>query len=460
MEYYLSSPSKDDPTDLVPQIPKEESYYKFKEKLKSLGITATWKWEDACRILFNEPEWKEIRTFSEKRNLFNEYINDLKNKEKEESYLKREKNKTKFRQLLSEDNTINSDSTYAVAMSRLSYDERWRSVDEKEREDVFEDYIDLIYKKEEDEWKKSRDVKKKLFLDKLKFKNVKSDTLWKTIKYEFKDDPVFVSMEKIDRIQTFADYIISLESAEKAERREKEKYQGYQNREKFRELLQISVEEKILNMDTKWRDFVLTIKDKDEYLNMLGQEGSTPLELFQDKIQELKKEYKKIKKIFKDIIVKNNIEFKFQITFEEFDNLISKYEQSRLISNDMKHLLYDHIKKKLNEKEIIHNKHSQTIANKLYSYLQRKKLILRDDCPFDEAYEKIKKLKKFENLSENNVKDGYDILKKLIKEKPIIYDDNNNNDNKSEKEKEKDIDEGKKENENSEEKKEENIKDI
>ena len=316
-------------------------------------------------------------------------------------------------------------------MSRLSYDERWRSVDEKEREDVFEDYIDLIYKKEEDEWKKSREVKKKLFLDKLKFKNVKSDTLWKTIKYEFKDDPVFVSMEKIDRIQTFADYIIRLESEEKAERREKEKYQGYQNREKFRELLQISVEEKILNMDTKWRDFVLTIKDKDEYLNMLGQEGSTPLELFQDKIQELKKEYKKIKKIFKDIIVKNNIEFKFQITFEEFDNLISKYEQSRLISNDMKHLLYDHIKKKLKEKEIIHNKHSQTIANKLYSYLQRKKLILRDDCPFEEAYDKIKKLKKFENISESNIKEGYSILKELIKEKPIKENDEDNNKNKN-----------------------------
>ena len=427
MDYYYRSPTKEESTDLIYQIPKDEAYYKFKEKLKSLGISVTWKWEDACRLLFNEPEWKEIRTFSEKRNLFNEYINDLKNKEKEESYLKREKNKTKFRQLLSEDNTINSDSTYAEAMSRLSYDERWRSVDEKEREDVFEDYIDLIYKKEEDEWKKSREVKKKLFLDKLKFKNVKSDTLWKTIKYEFKDDPVFASMEKIDRIQTFADYIISLESAEKAEKREKEKYQGYQNREKFRELLQISVEEKTLNMDTKWRDFVLMIKDKDEYLNMLGQEGSTPLELFQDKIQELKKDYKKIKKIFKEIIVKNNIEFKFQITFEEFDKLISKYEQSRLISDDMKKLLYEHIKKKLNEKEIIHNKHSKTIANKLYSYLQRKKLALRDDCPFEEAYDKIKKLKKFENLSESNIKEGYSILKELIKENPIK---DNSEDNK------------------------------
>ena len=459
MEPYLRSPTKDESNELVLHIPKEELYYKFKEKLRLLGITITWKWEDACRILFNEPEWKSIRTFSEKRNLFNEYINELRSKEKEEIYLKREKNKSKFRQLLSEDNTINSDSTYTEAMSRLSYDERWRSVDEKEREDVFEDYIDLIYKKEEDEWKKARDVKKKSFLEKLKCKNVKSDTLWKTIKNEFKDDPVFASMEKIDRIQTFADYILSLESKEKNERQEKEKYQCYQNREKFRELLQISVEEKILNMDTKWKDYILEIKDKEEYLNMLGQEGSTPMELFQDKIQELKKEYKKIKKIFKEIIIKNNIEFKFQITFEEFDNLISKYEQSKLISPDMKQLLYEHIKKKLNEKEIIHNKHSKNIADKLYSYLQRKKLFLREDCPFDEAYDKIKKLKKFENLSESNIREGYSILKELIKEKPIVdSNDNNSNNNDGSKNNEK----GKNENNKNinyeiKEKKEENI---
>ena len=420
-----NNPYKESHTELIPHIPREELYRKFKEKLKALGITITWKWEDASRLLFNEPEWKAIRTFSEKRNLFNEYINDLKNKEREEIYLKREKNKAKFRQLLSEDNTINSDSTYTEAMSRLSYDERWRAVDEKEREDVFEDYIDLIYKKEEDEWKKEREVKKKLFLEKLKFKKIKSDTLWKNICIEFKDDPVFASMEKIDRIQAFADYITTLEAEEKREKKEKEKYQGYLNREKFRELLQISVEEKKLNMDTKWREYVSEIKDREEYLNMLGQEGSTPLELFQDKIYELKKDYKKVKKIFKEIITKNKIEIKYKINFEEFDNLISQYREGKIISIDMKKLLYEHIKKKLEEKEIIHNKHSNNIANKLYSYLQRKKLILRDDCPFDEAYEKIKKLKKFENLSESNVREGYSILKQLIKEKPIVNDDEN-----------------------------------
>jgi hypothetical protein len=91
--------------------------------------------------------------------------------------------------------------------------------------------------------------------------------------------------------------------------------------------------------------------------------------------------------------------------------------------------------------------------------LQRKKLLLREDCPFDEAYDKIKKLKKFENLSESNIREGYSILKELIKEKPIVdNNDNNSNNNDGSKNNEKGKNENNK-NINSEirEKKEENI---
>ena len=81
----------------------------------------------------------------------------------------------------------------------------------------------------------------------------------------------------------------------------------------------------------------------------------------------------------------------------------------------------------------------KNIANKLYSYLHRKKLILRDNCPFDEAYNKIKKLKKFENLSESNVKEGYQLLKDMIKEKPLDVNSNNNNSDLNEKSEDKSI---------------------
>ena len=55
MDYNYSS-QKESHMELIPHIPREELYQKFKEKLKNLGITVTWKWEDVSRILFNEPD--------------------------------------------------------------------------------------------------------------------------------------------------------------------------------------------------------------------------------------------------------------------------------------------------------------------------------------------------------------------------------------------------------------------
>ncbi len=43
-----------------------------------------------------------------------------------------------------------------------------------------------------------------------------------------------------------------------------------------------------LTYQTKWKDFVQTIKDKDVYLNLVGQIGSTPRELFEDAVAEEK----------------------------------------------------------------------------------------------------------------------------------------------------------------------------
>ena len=57
------------------------------------------------------------------------------------------------------------------------------------------------------------------------------------------------------------------------------------------------------------------------------------------------------------------------------------------------------------------------------------KTYYKGEIPKDKEKEddKIKKLKKFENLSESNIKEGYIILKQLLKEKPIIDNAENNN---------------------------------
>ena len=410
----------------IEKLPKEEKYKLFKDQLRRAGVTATWKWEDAERVLYNEPIWKSIKTFQEKRSLFNEFVKQCKLKEREDIKLKKEKLKLKFRQMLEEDNSLNSNSKFSEALTKYCYDERWRAIDEREREDIFQDYIDLLYKKEEDEWKQMRENKKKKFERSLEDKKIKVNTKWKEICQLYSNDPLFMSMEKIDQIETFADYISRLENCEKKKKEEEDKYQAYQNREKFRDLLQNFLDQKKINMKTKWKTFVLEIKDKEEYLNLLGQSGSTPHDFFNDVIMALKEEYKKNRKILKTILRDNTIKFSPNISYEAYTDILVQYKEYSDIKSELKPILYEYLIQKLKEKEIEHNKREVKIANKLYSYIQRKKLNIGLTTEFGEALPLIKQHKKFIPISDENLRFAYVMLQDMLRKNPIEEKGNSN----------------------------------
>ena len=88
---------------------------------------------------------------------------DCKTREREEQKLRKEKLKLKFRQMLEEDNTLNSDSKFNDVFNKFCFDERFRAVDKRDREDIFQDYIDLLLKKEEEEFK--QEIEKKINKD-------------------------------------------------------------------------------------------------------------------------------------------------------------------------------------------------------------------------------------------------------------------------------------------------------
>ena len=399
----------------IESLPKEEKHKLFKDLLKKGGITTTWKWEDAERVLCNEPIWKSIKTFQEKRGLFNEYIRDCKLKEREDLKLKRERLKLKFRQMLEEDTGLNSNSKFSEALTKYCYDERWRAIDERDREEIFQDYIDLLFKREEDEWLRGRETKRQLFEKELIERGLGTSTRWKDLPTIFANDPLFNSMEKIDQLDTFTNYILKLEKEEKRKKKEDEKYQGYQNREKFRDLLQAYVDKGMIDMKSKWSKFVPLIKDKEDYLHLLIQSASTtsssPRDLFFDLVESLKNDYKKNKNILKKILKENTIKFSSNVSYEDYNEILKKYPDYALITMDMKKVLYDHLIKKLKEKENEHMKRELKIANKIRSYIQRGKLDAKEEDEFEAVLPKIREHKKFAPISDENLRFAYKMVK-------------------------------------------------
>ena len=55
-------------------------------------------------------------------------------------------------------------------------------------------------------------------------------------------------------------------------------------------------------MGTKWKHIHPSIKDDERYLNMLGQPGSTPLDLFWDIMEEIERELRLKRNLVMDIL--------------------------------------------------------------------------------------------------------------------------------------------------------------
>lgn len=54
----------------------------FKDLLKDIGVTTSWKWEDANRIIQNDPRVKSLKSISERKQAFNDFVNEMKTRER------------------------------------------------------------------------------------------------------------------------------------------------------------------------------------------------------------------------------------------------------------------------------------------------------------------------------------------------------------------------------------------
>jgi pre-mRNA-processing factor 40 len=105
----------------------------------------------------------------------------------------------------------------------------------------------------------------------------------------FQGDTTFKSLTKIDVLKAFENHMKSLERAFN-DKRQKQKSlkarQERQHRDRFNDLLKDLVSAGKIKANTKWTDIHELIEDDPRYVAMLGQSGSTPLDLFWDVIEE------------------------------------------------------------------------------------------------------------------------------------------------------------------------------
>uniref|UniRef100_A0AAR2LDY3 Pre-mRNA-processing factor 40 homolog A n=1 Tax=Pygocentrus nattereri TaxID=42514 RepID=A0AAR2LDY3_PYGNA len=334
---FVNDTSKEERPELVKKVykwnTKEEAKQAFKELLKEKGVSSNASWEQAMKMIINDPRYSALPKLSEKKQAFNAYKVQTEKEEKEEARIKYKESKETFQRFLENHEKMTSTTRYKKAEQMFGDLEVWSCVPERDRLEIYEDVLFYLAKKEKEQAKQLRKRNweaLKNILDNMA--NVTYRTTWSEAQQYLLDNPTFAedeelqNMDKEDALICFEEHIRTLEKEEEEEKQKgllRERRRQRKNREAFQKFLDELHDHGQLHSMSAWMEMYPTISADIRFASMLGQPGSTPLDLFKFYVEDLKARYHDEKRIIKDILKDKGFLVEISTSFEDFGSVIS-----------------------------------------------------------------------------------------------------------------------------------------
>lgn len=276
---------------------KEAAETAFIQLLRDTGVDVDWTWETTMRTIITNPLYKALKTMAERKAAFHKHIEALRQKRASEAAARMETLRPAFKQLLSRDERIKSYSSFATAKKFLGGTAVWKQAQsEQEAREVFEEVMKDLQQAEREEEGRLKQRNRAMLMALLKTFEADIFTRWRdahrTIleSQEYIDDPHLPSMDLSDMLSVFEELIQGIEKEAETARRgeiDAKRRKERQNRDAFRALLQALHQEGKIAARSTWGEIFPLIRNDDALLRVIGQPGSTPLELFYDFVDSL-----------------------------------------------------------------------------------------------------------------------------------------------------------------------------
>uniref|UniRef100_A0A8C5UC34 Pre-mRNA processing factor 40 homolog A n=1 Tax=Malurus cyaneus samueli TaxID=2593467 RepID=A0A8C5UC34_9PASS len=292
------------------------------EEAQPVKKTYTWNTKEEAKQAFKELLKEKVfgpinilvalAKLSEKKQAFNAYKVQTEKEEKEEARSKYKEAKESF--------------------------QRVECHIERDRLEIYEDVLFFLSKKEKEQAKQLRKRNweaLKNILDNMA--NVTYCTTWSEAQQYLMDNPTFAedeelqNMDKEDALICFEEHIRALEKEEEEEKQKsllRERRRQRKNRESFQLFLDELHEHGQLHSMSSWMELYPAISSDIRFTSMLGQPGSTALDLFKFYVEDLKARYHDEKKIIKDILKDKGFVVEVNTSFEDFVTVISSTKRA------------------------------------------------------------------------------------------------------------------------------------
>ncbi|ORM41685.1 Choline-phosphate cytidylyltransferase [Babesia sp. Xinjiang] len=297
---------------------KENAKNAFMRWLGEFNFTQRTTWDTAVRQLEAHERWSKfaLLTKGEKKQLFSEFTSQAQRRIQEEMRRKRGMIGDLIINELEKWDDLTPYTTYVEFAKRCNTREWWNWADEKTRDAIFQETIERM---ERDLKAKERE-KRKMSMSQLEEEMEKAANddlpLWENVKQSFEG---FEGLHIIDVLECHREvfkrlYRLRLKEAEKRAYRAQRK-----RRQRFVAFLEDAVDRGEIHGRTTFEDFVKAHSTEAIYLDIVGQPGSTPYDLYRDIHAPLRDEYKRQRENVKKLIAQGILDR--NATLDEYERV-------------------------------------------------------------------------------------------------------------------------------------------
>lgn len=306
----------------------EEAETAFLKLLRRSDVQAEWTWEQAMRSIIKDPQYRALKDPKDRRAAFEKYTQEVRLQEKDRAKERIAKLRAGFGTMLRSHPEIKHYTRWKTARPALEGETIFRSTnDDSERRQLFEDYIVELKKAHLEQQTVARKAAMDELVDILKSLNLEAYTRWAeaqgiiTSNERVQGDEKFKTLSKSDILTAFENHVKSLERTmndAKQEQKNQKSRRERQNRDNFIALLNEMKAAGKIKAGSKWSQIHPLIETDERYTAVLGQGGSTPLDLFWDILEE---EERALRSTRNDVLDVLDVSFNFKYSKNHYTNV-------------------------------------------------------------------------------------------------------------------------------------------
>lgn len=351
------------PANAKPYSTDAEKVAAFNDLLRERGVDETWTFAKAMKSFIEEPRYWAIQQSILRKQAFDEYLVDSQRERDEQKRQEKKDNMDRMVSALKTFPEIVYYTKWRTVKNKLDNDPVFQAAEIKDRYAAFLKYVGQLRADHYERLEKEREVAMNLLEERFGELGVSINSRWldalAQIKSDLNDDK-FKNLDKVDVLGAYSTYIKHVERSFNEERQKVKKIQRRKERkirQAFVELIEDLRSQGKIKAGTKWTDVLSLFEEDPRYLDICGQPGSSPLELFWDITEEEERKLKLQRELVLDVITLKRFPVNSDTPFDKFAQVVGSDSRGVDISPSNLEAIFEDLKR-MSMKRRDHDRHA------------------------------------------------------------------------------------------------------